>query len=276
MVESEIDVKGAVVYWTARQTDLEKLRVEWDRLGFGKLLPDRRHGIQLLRDALLTKFPRNGNARLVRRMRSSNALAVVTEHRGEGTNTYDVLQTAKLDKLNNITTDPINPEIDLCYEALSKTLPGSMVGSILIKAVRKLDGTTLRSSGGIYWIPPAGLNLLRHLAEGLEAAGGTQLYILSTNFDTKTAEAVRDGLASEVKATADWIIEQLSSGELKRKAIDGRRQKAQKLLAKTKRYEEILGTVLSDVRNTIGEIEEAAAAAELVLSATPNDEEVTA
>lgn len=275
MIENQAKVEGAVVYWTARQTDLIKLRAAWDKLDqtagrpgtYTRMLPTKREGVQLLRDALIAEFPRNGNPRLVRRLTGSSALAVVTEHRGNDTNSYDVIQTAKLERTGTITTEPLNPAVDLRYLQLADTLPGSKVGNVLIKAVRKLDGTTLRSTGGIYWIPPDGLETFRLLAEAVEGAGGSTIYVMSTQFDDKTAEAVKDGLAAEVKATADWIIAQLSEGNLGTKAIEGRRARAVKLLNKTRRYEAILGTVLTEVRATIDEIEVAAAAAELVVQA---------
>lgn len=263
MIETGSPVKGAVVYWTARRTDLDKLRQGWQPLGFAKLLPLKRKGIDLLREALLTEFRSNGRPRLVRRTANSSNLAVVIEDKQQTDNNYATIQRARLEKDGSITTDPPNPAIPVRYDALSTVLPGGTVGNMLIKAVRKLDGTTLRSTGGIYWVPPDGIDKFRLLAEALEEAGGTTVYIMSTQFDDKTAEAVKDGLKQEVEAAAKWIIEQLDSGDLGLKAIQGRRAKANKLMEKVRRYEEILGTVLQDVRASLDEVETAAATAEL-------------
>lgn len=273
MIQHEQPVKGAVVYWTARRTDLTALKAAWDDLGFGRLLPDRRSGVQLLRDALMAEFPNNGKARLVRRAKDGNTLTVVYEDRQPGGNVYAAVQSATYHAADGrVEADPPNPAVAERYDELSTVFPGGAVGHALIKAVRKLDGVALRPTGGVYWLPPDGLEQFRKLAEAAEAAGGTTVYLLQTQFDDRAAVAVRDGLEAEVRAAVADILDRLAAGDLGKKGIEGRRAKARVLLAKVRRYEELLGTILTDVREAVGEVEVAAAAAELALAA----EEATA
>ena len=167
MQEQLAKVEGAVVYWTARLTDLTKLKAAWSKLGYGSMVPAKRSGLQLMRDALMMEFPSNGSPRLVRKMKGGNALAVVIENKEDTDNRYTTVQKAKLLKDGSIETDPPTVLVQGRYDSMATTMPGSAVGNLLIRAVRHLSGVTLRNTGGIYWVPPEGLDRFRLLAEAV-------------------------------------------------------------------------------------------------------------
>jgi hypothetical protein len=87
MVEGNLDVGGAVVFWSlADGTDRQTLRSGFEPLGLGEFVPDPRPASAVLKDA--PEEVLGGPRVLVRPLAARDGFAVVTEDRGRSGNSY--------------------------------------------------------------------------------------------------------------------------------------------------------------------------------------------
>ncbi len=261
---------GAITYWTlANNSDLAKLRDHWAAVGMDSLLPERQEGIAVLRAALAEHCL--AEPVLIRRLANRKALTVVREDCGDAENEYRAVLRAEIADDGSIRTTPDNPLIADRYAAWCNRLTAARLGSALAHVVSALGGITLRPAGGVYWLPAKALPDWATIAQGVETASlncrPNTVYVLRTHADPETVRAVRDGLAAEIDAAVNGIAAELATGELQARAIDTRRQAAHGLRAKIRAYEAALGEALDTVRAKVDSIEQAAALAELALSA---------
>ena len=89
------------------------------------------------------------------------------------------------------------------------------------------------------------------------------MYDLVTAMDDKTVAAVCDGLTAQVESEVERLTKDLTSGELKKRAIRTRKARARKLDELVSFYSTILGKALNGLTGKIEEIDTIVAVAEL-------------
>jgi hypothetical protein len=275
MVESHLDIGGAVVFWSlAEWSDRTRLAAELAPLGLGDLVPDPRPAPACLRAALDEAFA--GPRVLVRPLASRDGFAVVKEDRGLAANRYQTELTARVaGDPPTLTFDPWDGRavrVEHAYRAQLGRVPAGQVSAALVRAVEALGGIRLRPSGAVYWVPGPRLDAFADAARAVErAADGrpSSVYVLRHRLDRDAVRAVRDAVVQEVRAEADRICAEVSAGDLGTRALEARKRQAFDLRSKVVLYEDLLSVGLQGLHTAVDAADQAAATAALLLASQP-------
>jgi hypothetical protein len=278
MVESTIELGGAVTYWSLSEwTSRDRLKEGFEAAGLAAFVPEPRQPAPALRDAL--KEVLGGPHILVRPLRSRDGFVVVEEDRSEHGNHYHQRLVARLAEDGALAFFPDDERamrVREAYERQRGLLRAARVSGALVAVLESLGGTRLRPGGSVYWLPPHRLEDWQRAAQAVEAAGvGRQnaLYVLRHRMDADAVRAVRDAVVAEVQAEAGRIHDEVLSGELGGRALDTRRARAAELREKINLYEHLLDVGLEGLHAAVDRADQAAAAAVLLASAQGPEEE---
>jgi hypothetical protein len=150
-------------------------------------------------------------------------------------------------------------------------LRGAAVTDVLTSTVNALAGTTLRPSGGVYWLRESQLATFAGIARACELAsldGKTAVYRVNHALDADALRAVHDAIVAEVERDANEI-HRIATAEKTpgMGALLSVRGAASQLRDKLAEYERILGTQLPALADHIAAADTAAARAQLTLAA---------
>jgi hypothetical protein len=272
MVESSLDVGGAVTFWSlADWSDRARLQREFAALGLDAFTPDPRPAPACLRDALNDVL--GGPRVLVRPLAGREGFAVVREDRGVAANAYATLLTASVRDGAVPVFDPWTPEADQVAEAYRRQqgrVPAAQLSAALVRVVDALGGTRLRPGGAVYWVPGPRLDEWAAAGRAAEAASGGRpgaVYVLRHRLDADAVRAVRDALVGEVQAEAARICDEVAAGDLGGRALETRKKQAADLRQKVLLYEDLLSLGLAGLHRAVDQADQAAATAALLLGA---------
>jgi hypothetical protein len=280
MIESTLDVGGAVVFWTASEfTDREKLRAGLAPLGFDEFIPDPRPHASVLKDALEEAL--GGPRVLVRPLADRDGFTVVREERGKSTNSYttDLIARVATPDSVNIDYDPLDERASLVNAAFRKhrgRIPAVQLSGCLVKVVEFLGGTRLRPTGAVYWIPGPKLDDWASVARAVEQSSDgrpSAVYCIRHRLDPDAVRAIRDALVAEVQGDAGRICDEVTSGDLGTRALETRKRQASELRDKVLLYEDLLSVGLVDLHRVVDAADQAAASAALLLGSQPQTPE---
>jgi hypothetical protein len=278
MVESMIEIGGAVVFWSLSEwTSREKLRAGFETAGLAAFVPEPRQAAAALRDALEEVL--GGPRMLVRPLQSKDGFTVVREDRGEHGNSYAQELVARIDDAGGITfacADDRAARVREAYDRQRGLLRAARVSGALVRVLETLGGTRLRPGGSVYWLPAHRLDGWQHAARAVEASGvgrASAVYLLRHRMDADAVRAVRDAVVAEVQAEATRIHDEVMGGELGGRALETRRARAGDLREKINLYEHLLDVGLESLRAAVDRADQAAAAAVLLASAQGPEEE---
>lgn len=275
MIEGNLDVGGAVVFWSlADGTDRRRLRDGFQSLDLESFVPEPRPAPSVLRDALEEVL--GGPRVLVRPLASRDGFAVVQEDRGTAANAYATTLVARVSSevVPDLRFDPYDDRADRVREAFlvhSSRVPATQLSAVLVKVVESLGGTRLRPGGAVYWVPGHKLDDWAAVARVVEAASLTKpsaVYVIRHRLDAEAVRAVRDAVVAEVAADAERIANEVQSGDLGSRALESRRQEASQLRSKVLLYEDLLAVGLAGLHAAIDTADQATATASLLLAAT--------
>ena len=278
MVRSDLDVGGAVVFWSlAEWSDRGRLESEFTPLGLGALVPDPRPAPACLRAALDEVFA--GPRVLVRPLASRDGFAVVKEDRGLVANRYQTELTARVTgEPATLTFDPNDVRsnrVETAYRAQLGRVPAAQVSAALVKAVEALGGIRLRPGGAVYWVPGPRLDAFAEAARAVERAAdgrSSAVYLLRHRLDRDAVRAVRDAVVQEVQAEAEQICSEVSTGDLGTRALESRKKQAIDLRSKVLLYEDLLSVGLQGLHTAVDAADQAAATAALLLGSQADAE----
>ena len=282
MIESALDVGGAVVFWTASEfTDRDKLKAGLVLLGLDQFVPDPRPPASVLKDALEETL--GGSRVLVRPLADRDGFTVVKEERGKNANYYATALTARVRNPDLLTIeyepdDDRAVRVNRAFSRHSGRIPGVQLSACLVKIVEFLGGTRLRPTGAVYWIPGPKLDEWALAARAVEAAADgkpSAVYLLRHRLDGDAVRAVRDAVVAEVHAASVRIAAEVSAGDLGGRALETRRQHARELRDKVLLYEDLLSVGLAGLHRAIDVADQAAAIASLLLATQPTPSPVT-
>jgi len=172
MVESRLDVGGAVTFWSlADWSHRERLGAAFAGAGLAAFVPDPRPAPSCLRDALEDAL--GGPRVLVRPLAARDGFAVVREDRGLEANRYATLLTASVREGHAPAFDPWTPDADRALAAYRRQLgrvPAGQLSAALVRVVESLGGTRLRPGGAVYWVPGPRLAAWEEAGRAAEAA----------------------------------------------------------------------------------------------------------
>jgi hypothetical protein len=271
MVESRLDVGGAVTFWSlADWSDRPRLVATFARSGLAAFVPDPRPAPACLKDALEDIL--GGPRVLVRPLASRDGFAVVREDRGVAANAYATLLTASVRDGTDPVFDPWSPDADRAADAYRRQLgrvPAGQLSAALVRVVESLGGTRLRPGGAVYWVPGNRLDEWAAAGKAAEqAAEGrpSAVYVLRHRLDSDAVRAVRDAVVTEVRAEAERISDEVAGGELGGRALETRKRQAAELRQKVLLYEDLLSVGLAGLHQAVDRADQAAATAALLLA----------
>lgn len=272
MIETSMDIGGAVVFWTAAElTSRQKFQASFDALGLGSYVPDPRPDSAVLRQALEDVY--GGPRTLVRPLADRDGFAVVREDRGTIENQYHTLLVAKVTG-TRLQFEPVSPRCDDVLRAFWQhrgLIPSVQLSACLVKVVESLGGTRLRPTGAVYWVPGHRLDAWCEVATAVEQSSEgkpSAVYLLRHRFDADAVRAVRDAVVAEVQSEAKRIQEEVFQGDLGGRALETRKRLAQTLRDKVLLYEDLLNVGLEDLHKVVDAADQATATATLLLSTT--------
>jgi hypothetical protein len=278
MVESHIEIGGAVVFWSLSEwTSRDRLKEGLEAAGLAAFVPEPRQAAAALRDALEEVL--GGPRMLVRPLQARDGFTVVREDRGEHGNSYTQELVARIDDAGGITfasSDDRAARVREAYERQRGLLRAARVSGALVAILEALGGTRLRPGGSVYWLPPHRLDEWQQAARAVEASGvgrASAVYVLRHRMDADAVRAVRDAVVAEVQAEATRIHDEVMGGELGGRALETRRARAGELREKINLYEHLLDVGLEGLRGAVDRADQAAAAAVLLASARGPEEE---
>jgi hypothetical protein len=275
MVESHLDVGGAVVFWSlAEWTHRGRLTAHLAALDLEALVPDPRPAPAALRSALEDVFA--GPRILIRPLASRDGFAVVREDRGLSANQYQTQLTARVlpGDPPTLTFDPWDSRavsVQGAYQAQLGRVSACQVSSSLVRIIEALGGTRLRPSGAVYWLPGNRVEEWTRIADAVEQAADGALsavYMLRHRLDHDAIRAVRDAVVSEVHSEAIRIRDEVLGGELGGRALETRKKQAADLRQKVLLYEDLLSVGLKGLHRAVDEADQAAATATILLGST--------
>lgn len=272
MIESQLDVGGAVTFWTLSDgTERTALYDALLSLGYEAFVPEHRAEAAVLKDALEEVL--GGPRVLVRPLATRDGFAVVREERGTSENQYTTLLIARVQSSLPPVFIPLTAEASRVAEAYHEHLdrvPATQLSNTLVKLIEALGGTRLRPSGAVYWLPGNRLDEWTQIVHAIEQATKARpnaIYVLRYRMDTDAVRAVRDAVVHEVRLETQRLADEVSTGELGNRALETRKSQLGSLRAKVNLYEDLLSVGLNDLHRVLDRADQATATASLLLSA---------
>lgn len=266
-----IRIDGVVSFWslgvwTSRQT----IEDGWKLCGtrWEKFVPQPRTPQACLHDALAVVFPKA----LIRPLERRDGFAILHEQRYHDEVVTRTTHAVAVDDQGNIDIRRGNGTFDAFqleeeFRRQSGLLRPSQVTASMVAAALHLGATTLRPSGGVYWLPEKVIpewDQLCGVVQLAAVAGKNTVYKITHTFDADSILAVRDALLAEVEREANAITAEVDGGGLGERALKTRASQAERLRVKIEEYERILGERLPDAKEMARRAEMTATAAKIL------------
>jgi hypothetical protein len=260
MIVESVNTAGAVSYWRiASEIHLDQLASAWRAAGLDeKLLPSAPKDEVALGRAVADMVEKRVLVRpLARRGAWGIVEEVVTERPG---------MTPRLDHTTLVNVffrqgqmvveqaqgtwaqrADYDTRILSAYSKHRNTLAHSDVSSWLLDIAYGQGAVSLRESGGVYFIPKAGVAHWARVADAVEAGGGGSVFRIPAVRTAEAVAAITDAITAEAEAAALALeneLVQTGDDALGKRALATRTKTVQELLAKLNSYEELLGQQL--------------------------------
>lgn len=141
--------------------------------------------------------------------------------------------------------------IVLAYRHERAHLAHSDVSAWLISLVKRHGGIALRESGSVYWVPRDAIAYFRRIKGVLATLGAGSVYEVPALHGAQAVEAVMAALAAEAEEEIGKLDAALNEGELGKRALASRAERAARVDAKLRAYEETMGEKLEGLRERI-------------------------
>lgn len=240
---------GLISYWSLSSSDINRLRDSFEKLELVSFIPEQTTPLVALRSAMEQVF----KGKLIRRLKHKGFVAV-TEQRGDVENEYQNEASIAIDESDgeslimgpNVSTDDAD-SVRTAYREARMILTPAAGGAMLSKlVVERMQGTTLRPSGGIYWMPGEALAKWREVAAAVEAAAvvrgnetRSSVFLVSHELNEESIRAVASAIQQEAEQEAERIKRDLTSG-IGTRAMETRVRDSNALQEKLQRYRQIL------------------------------------
>ena len=261
MITTRHDIAGLSAFWTlGDDTDFQKYADALKRAGLGKFTPERPTDFAALRDVLYSEFGSDHVYAVKNSVLPTFEVVTVKPAPKDqdtlGRNEYTHKMTASVTTAGNIETDTGDSGMDYRltdkFRQLREKVAYHAVSRSLVEIVYSLSGTTLRPSGGIYWIPAEAIERWEMAANAIESAGSkNRTFALRTMMDEHTACAIREALTAEIEREGKLIETALHDPATSLKTARTQRQKADQLRQKIETYECAFTMSLADLKTAL-------------------------
>ena len=273
MIEKEIKLNGAVVFWSlGEDTSAVDLDTGLRGLGLDAYTAEKNTALGAVKIALTKTY--GGKSATIARVGGLEKYAV-SYPKAVVTNGVDDIDYIKAftveystDKSVMIFRSPTTGMVvqpngyhnaQAIYTNEMSTCARHKVARCLTRVVGYLNGVALRDRGGLYWLPQDKMATFNAVAKVIQDAGSNSVYTVRTAHDTESVRAICDALTSEVNSELDTINADIMGGDIKKRAMKSRQDRAVNLRAQVAEYESILGTALDSLKERCDEADTAAA-----------------
>lgn len=265
-----VDYNGAIVFWLPGDQNLQKTSQGMESLGLKHYTPSPRTQADGVANALREVF--KDQRFLIRPLNQEGHYVVNEEQRGENSNTYKPVYGGWVKK--GIVEFPAynrNAQVDCqnAYMRLMGTCPSHHVTRALVGlTLSHLKGTTLKESGGVYWIPQGHVDTWTKVGEVYQGAGRSRIYTIRSVADADTARAIVETFTSELTdEIAALNLEVMGDETPGTRRLNTIAKKAKAMLDKVRVYEASTDNELVKLRKLCEHLAETATGAALLASA---------
>lgn len=300
-ITDEISMLGAVVLWKLAQFDRQKIQYALKAMGLSKYIPKEKTNREALKQALKRRAfvltdPHQEvmviNPETHKKQQGANGkrYELVSVRRSSQENTYQTVYSVMIPKsgedihlikpavpaTNNVGQQTIagswwqeEEELKGLYSKEKTLLEAAPVGSALSDiCVYEFEGTGIRPSGGVYWIPNRHLvdwKRLRDSIPGCTVPGAeAKLFSLGVRRDEDAVIAVTAGIVKEIENNCAELTSSIKEGDLGERALNNRQKQAIEMKKKIDTYERLLRHPLDHLKTKCDSMK--AVAAEALLS----------
>jgi hypothetical protein len=157
-------------------------------------------------------------------------------------------------------------KIRAAFVRLKLELSSEDVSAWLVGLIAK-DATSLRDTGGVYFVPKPRMDFWRKVTRAVMAAAKHRIFKIPAMKNDEAVEAILDALTQEAEAEAKGIeAELMGDAPLGKRALTTRGTRCEVVLEKVAAYEELLGVRMPVLRERMSQLKSNLAAAALVAS----------
>ena len=267
-VDGDVDMAGAIVYWSlSGAVDFDALEQAWDGAELGGDLPEPPCAQTACLRAVNEERSRAG--RRMRRPLEGHGHALVDEKAKDRDLEYAVKARAEVDLLGRIKVDTddvaMRERIEAAYrrhlmgELSTTDVSQWLVGTLL----PRVDAVALRSTGGFYFIPRGNVAKWREFVDVVKDVSGHTFWEIPAMHTEEAIDAILDSVAQEAGTFADSMWDDIAKGKLGERALARRAEMAEIVRKKVSRYEQLLGLAMTDLQAKLGQLQANLAAAAL-------------
>lgn len=147
-----------------------------------------------------------------------------------------------------ITGEIPSETIRRAYElARSKVHHSSLANMLASRCLVKLDGVSLRETGGVYYIPPKSVPMWNTITQALQRVG-CKMFQIPAMQGKDACAAILDAVMREAQLAADTLTDELVESDMGPRALQGKVKTCDAALRKLERYEALLGENLATLK----------------------------
>lgn len=257
---------GAIVYWRLCGTlDVDRLDDVWSARGLDEeLLPSMPEPRKALARAMKTiaEVTSEGKS-FVRPLRGvEDGFVIVHEAYVDGRPLHTNGEEAQLTKIGGVEITKADEDtasmIMRAYTHHRNHITQQDMSGWLCRLVRMSHAVGLRDTGGIYFVPRTALTQWRLYVGAIRECSSNDMFEIPALKSDEAVRSVIDALKVEAEQEADEIekaindsIDASSTGKLHGKVAKHRTESAQKMSAKLRVYEELLGAALPELHGRL-------------------------
>jgi hypothetical protein len=258
---------GAIVMWNLSGTvDFDTLKAAWLAEGLDETwLPSMPTAKNALKRAIKDNTDRSFR-HMVRSLDGRKGYASVDETATKDDLSYKVKLTAKLDAVQQPSIDPPDHPraaaiIAAYYEYRDRLSHNHISGWLIDIMVDRLHAVACKHGGGVYYVPPSGMATLEKVTNVIHALTSCTIHLVPAMRAESTMRLVLESIIREVETRTDKWEADVAEGNSGADALDTKDSNARALEAKLSGYEALLGVKLTEMREKLGHLRAAIAAA---------------
>jgi hypothetical protein len=270
MNEQTGKISGAITYWVLEPTPYDAARAVFEDMGYGKCMPNPRTDHSALTNSIKEVYGTKNRVIVSRKKSKQNGVELVDIGRETDHNSYQTHFGAKVVGGYNGTPGQVRTDYgyandDLLTEQFLKSkamLTASALSNALAAVLAIMDQAKGVGKAGIFYVPEDSLDAWKALAKRIEGcSSGNRITTWRAVMDEEAVDTINAALTKEVLAKSNQLLEDIHRGTLKDEQLESRREQAEALMSKVDRYADILGLSQAGLKEVVGLVQSAAAAA---------------
>ena len=244
------DTAGAISYWRlAGATSRAALALQWLAVGLDEaLLPANPSNEVALRRAVTDQEGKDQKAFRIKGNKDFNGWGVVEVSTKDGHVSTTEIMRARLDGDNIVVETQIEglaARTEQAFAMHKGALAAADISGWLIKLASGKAATSLRESGGVYFVPRQHTDFWTKVATALQGCGDHKVFRIPAMQTREAIEAILDSVTQEAERLITDVNSELQASEIGERALTTRKTRCDEMLAKIRSYENLLGVKMA-------------------------------